>query len=465
MGNEWQQYRLGDITDWRSGGTPPKMNEKFWGGEIPWISASSMNGKRYSDSKLKVTELGLNSGTRLALTDSILLLVRGSILHQKIQVGIAEKDVSFNQDVKAITVKDDFIEPWYLLFWFMAKEQELLGLVENTGIGAGKLDTKILQNLIIDVPPVGERKRILTFAKSIEDKIENNRQTIQTLEQMAQALFKSWFVDFDPVIDNTIAAKNSIPEPFMARKEQRLQVLAQNQKKDRGANISSDEYRTLFPCELELTEDLGWVPKGWGVKQIKDFGSIICGKTPSKKDPDNFDGNIPFIKIPDMHGKVYPIRTADTLSEQGANTQLKKEIPAGSVCVSSIATVGKVVIAPFVSHTNQQINTIVPFSLKLTPYIYLSMLELEKVFHDLGSGGSATLNMNTSVFSKIKLLMPSEKALSKFHSQVEGYFSKILSLEESNLALVSLRDSLLPKLIFGELHIPEAQQQLSTALA
>ncbi|MCD4654316.1 restriction endonuclease subunit S [bacterium] len=86
MVNSWKRYRLGEIAEWSSGGTPSKSEEKYWSGHIPWISESSMNGNRYRDSKHKVTELGLNSGTRLAVKDSILILVRGSILHQKIQV-------------------------------------------------------------------------------------------------------------------------------------------------------------------------------------------------------------------------------------------------------------------------------------------------------------------------------------------------------------------------------------------
>jgi len=188
MGSDWLQYRLGDIAEWSSGGTPPKSNEAFWGGNIPWISASSMGGNRYRDSRLKVTELGLKSGTKLAPAESILLLVRGSILHQKIRVGIAERDVAFNQDVKALKVKTGILEPWYLLFWFMSKESELLGLVENTGIGAGKLDTKILQDLVVDVPPLKERENILSFVKALDDKIEINRRMNETLESMAQGV-------------------------------------------------------------------------------------------------------------------------------------------------------------------------------------------------------------------------------------------------------------------------------------
>ncbi|HZK61346.1 MAG TPA: restriction endonuclease subunit S, partial [Anaerovoracaceae bacterium] len=187
MSADWKEYRLGDITEWASGGTPSKQNAEFWDGTIPWISASSMGSNRYNESNLKITQDGLKAGSRLAKKDSILLLVRGSTLHQRIPVGIATSDVSFNQDVKAITAKKDFIEPWYLLFWFMAKEKDLLNMVENTGIGAGKLDTKRLQDMLIKIPSDVERNRICRFAKALDDKLLLNRQINQTLESMAQA--------------------------------------------------------------------------------------------------------------------------------------------------------------------------------------------------------------------------------------------------------------------------------------
>ena len=133
------------------------------------------------------------------------------MLHKAIPVGIAERDVAFNQDVKALSVDEEILNPWFLLFWFMSKEYDFLEMVENTGIGAGKFDTRQLQNLKIRIPPQIERERIVTFAKALDDKIELNRRMNATLEGMAQALFKSWFVDFDPVWDSAILAGNPIP--------------------------------------------------------------------------------------------------------------------------------------------------------------------------------------------------------------------------------------------------------------
>ena len=117
MSSEWKAFALGEVTEWISGGTPKKDVLDYWNGDIPWISASSMQGTRFSDSDLKITSLGLKNGSRLAVKDSILLLVRGSALHNKIPVGIASRDVAFNQDVKAILPKEKHLSHLYLLFW------------------------------------------------------------------------------------------------------------------------------------------------------------------------------------------------------------------------------------------------------------------------------------------------------------------------------------------------------------
>jgi type I restriction enzyme S subunit len=210
---------------------------------------------------------------------------------------------------------------------------------------------------------------------------------------------------------------------------------------------------------------MGWVPEGWATAPLSEFGSIVCGKTPSKSNAENFGGEIPFIKIPDMHTEMFVVRTTDYLSETGAATQHKKSIPRGGVCVSCIATVGKVVITTQESHTNQQINSIVPNQDWMTPYLYFYMLTLNKLFHDLASGGSATLNMNTGVFSKIRIIKPYDSILEEFSNMTAGMTKKI----ETNLleieTLTNLRDTLLPKLLSGQIRIPDAEAMVEQAAA
>lgn len=300
MGSKWETVRLGDLTKWSSGGTPNKSEDSYWNGTIPWISASSMEGHLYSDSKLKITEDGLINGSRLAPANSILLLVRGSILHQKIQVGLATKAVAFNQDVKCLIVNNDMIDPWYLLLWFKAKEQDLLKIVESTGIGAGKLDTKLLMDYPVEIPPKEIKEYIRFFGKAIFDKTTLNENINYNLEKMSQTLFKSWFVDFDPVIDNALDAGNPIPEALQARAELRQKVRNSADFKPLPAEI-----RSLFPSEFEETE-LGWVPKTWTISNLGKEFNITMGQSPSGSTYNEDRVGLPFFQGKTDFGFRFP---------------------------------------------------------------------------------------------------------------------------------------------------------------
>ncbi|GJN61983.1 restriction endonuclease subunit S [Elizabethkingia anophelis] len=177
---DWKTVKLGDITSWSSGGTPSKENPSFWNGEIPWISASSMRGLVYSDSELKITEAGLLKGSKLAKKGSLLILVRGSMLFNKIPIGIVSKNVAFNQDVKSIVVNEQSSSE-YILYWFLAFEPTILNIVSGTGIGAGKLDLKDLKDLDVNIPNLIEQKKISAFLSLIESRIETQRKIIEGL--------------------------------------------------------------------------------------------------------------------------------------------------------------------------------------------------------------------------------------------------------------------------------------------
>ncbi|MFQ5598732.1 MAG: restriction endonuclease subunit S, partial [Nitrospiria bacterium] len=139
------------------------------------------------------------------------------------------------------------------------------------------------------------------------------------------------------------------------------------------------------------------------------------------------------------------------------------EITKGSVCVSCIATVGQVVIASEECHTNQQINSIVPANKEHSSYLYFCMLGKKKALHDLASGGSATLNLNTGSFSKVPLICPGDKSLSAFSRVVESMFESILENDRQSKVLSEIRDTLLPKLLSGEIVIKNTQSTEETA--
>jgi len=234
---------------------------------------------------------------------------------------------------------------------------------------------------------------------------------------MAQVLFKSWFVDF---------------EPF------------------RGQG----------------TEDspLGPIPRGWEVAQIENLGDVICGKTPPTRDADNYEGHIPFITIPDMHDKVFVTQTGGYLTEKGAKTQPKKLLPKHAVCVSCIATPGLVALTSQPSHTNQQINSIICND-SISPFwCYLAMINLRHEIITGGAGGSATLNLNKNEFSKLQAIKPSQAVMWEFHQIVEPFFSRILSNELEDIKLADIRDTLLPKLLSGEIRVKDAEKFVEKAI-
>lgn len=297
-------------------------------------------------------------------------------------------------------------------FLYYLLSQDLFFAYVMSGANGSKMprgDKQQIMNWEIEIPSEKEdQRRIASILSSLDRKIELNNKINADLEEMAQAIFKNWFVDFEPFKD--------------------------------GKFVDSE---------------LGMIPEGWKVGCLGDMGNIVCGKTPSKSNSNYYGGDIPFIKIPDMHGNVFVENSEDRLTEEGSLSQIKKLIPPYSLMVSCIATVGLVSINTKSSHTNQQINTVIPHNKSALFYLYQHMKNNEEFLKNMGRGGTTTLNVNTRSFSNIRLLIPSEIALEQFHRVVEGLFKKIeLNLHESR-TLSLLRDTLLPRLMSGELEVPE----------
>ncbi|WP_112979029.1 restriction endonuclease subunit S [Escherichia coli] len=447
------KIRLGDLTKWSSGGTPNKSEDSYWNGTIPWISASSMEGHLYSDSKLKITEDGLINGSRLAPANSILLLVRGSILHQKIQVGLATKAVAFNQDVKCLIVNNDMIDPWYLLLWFKAKEQDLLKIVESTGIGAGKLDTKLLMDYPVEIPPKEIKEYIRFLGKAIFDKITLNENINYNLEKMSQTLFKSWFVDFDPVIDNALDAGNPIPEALQSRAELRQKVRNCADFKPLPAEI-----RSLFPSEFEETE-LGWVPKGWHYKNAEEIATISIGKTPPRTQKECFcdkkDSNYAWVSIKDLGNcSVFIKDSSEYLTSDAVNSYNVKIVPKDAVLLSFKLTIGRIAIAEDILTTNEAIAHFYNMKHGINKeylYSYLKIFD----YNSLGSTSSIATAINSKIIRKIPVLVPDGDILEKYKKTTDIIFQKIKFNNGNICNLTALRDTLLPKLISGELSLED----------
>lgn len=255
----------------------------------------------------------------------------------------------------------------------------------NVGSAVPSLTTKILNDIQIPLPPLERQKEIAEILSSFDDKIDFLYRQNRTLESLAQTLFRHYFID--------------------------------NAKEE------------------------------WEEKLLSDFGTIVCGKTPSKNNKSYYGGNYPFIKIPDMHGNIFVFSTADTLTQEGADSQKNKILPPLSICVSCIATVGLVSMNATEAQTNQQINSIIPHKPHYRYYLFLYLQSLYDELHALASGGTATLNLNTGDFSKIKIPMPSDEELLGFHNKIELIFDKIFRNMFSQQKILFLSKKLLRELI------------------
>lgn len=353
------------------------------------------------------------------------------------------------------------LDPHFFLYQYLSPTFQ--GFLHSRTIHGSTVDRIALKDFPdfeIDLPPLTVQRQIAKVMLDLDAKIDLNRRINQTLEAMAQAIFKSWFVDFDPV-KAKIAAIEQGEDPLRAA------MRAISGKTDAELDQMPREHHNqlaataaLFPDEMQESE-LGEIPKGWSFRQIAEFGEVVCGKTPAKSNPDYFGSGTPFIKIPDMHNNVYVTQSSEQLTVQGVASQPKKTIPPGSICVSCIATVGKVVLIHEPSQTNQQINSIIPRRPEYSFYLYFQMLEKQQVFLDLASGGSATLNMNTSIFSKVETLLPDDGVITKFSELVMPVFSQILANQKQADNLAGLRDTLLPKLLSGELSVVDLDKEVA----
>ena len=416
MSSEWRATTLGEVSTWASGGTPKKDEPTYWGGDIPWISANSMHATRFFESDLTLTEAGLKNGSRLASKDTVLLLVRGSALHSRMPVGIALRNLAFNQDVKAITAKTNQIRPWYLLYWLMGNEKFILdSVVEFTGIGAGKLDTKRMQGLDLLLPPLAVQDEILESVKSIDDRITLLRETNTTLEAIAQALFKSWFVDFDPVH----AKMQGRPPEGM-----------------------DEATAALFPDSFEESA-LGDVPKGWATGKLADIASLKGGKMLDKTSFSDSGANPVF-------GGAGVMGFSDLSNSEGFVITVGR---VGAYCGQYFWHQGR-------AWVNNNASLVSPINPDDSCWLFLW---LKNVDMDLIKKGAAQPFVSNGDISDLKIVLPPSLVVEKFVQLVEPIFQKLSLIREKTQSLEVLRDTLLPRLISGQILISGVQIEAKAA--
>ncbi|EAQ1380984.1 restriction endonuclease subunit S, partial [Salmonella enterica] len=268
--------------------------------------------------------------------------------------------------------------------------------------------------------------------------------------QISQTLFKSWFVDFDPVIDNALDAGNPIPEALQSRAELRQKIRNSADFKPLPADI-----RALFPAEFEETE-LGWMPKGWITTSFNDLIELIGGGTPKTSVEEFWNGDIPWFSVVDAPSEsdVYVLTTEKKITIEGLNNSSAKLLRKGTTIISARGTVGKCAMVAVPMAMNQSCYGVIGKNNISDEYIYFQLKNAVQTLQQMGHG-SVFNTITRDTFKNIKVPFCNEELTNSYSLLVKNYFSKILNNNYQNIALTNLRDTLLPKLISGELSLED----------
>lgn len=331
-------------------------------------------------------------------------------------------------DVAIVRTNPELLDPLYCSYFLNSPQT----LAEVSALTVGTTRTRIkrtdLASLEIALPSLPIQKSIAALLRVFDDRITLLRETNVTLEAIAQALFKSWFVDFDPV---------------RAKME------------GRAPQGMDEATAALFPDSFEETE-LGLVPRGWMPRTFRETIDIIGGGTPKTSNPDFWNGNIPWFSVVDAPAAtdVFVIDTEKHITEAGLNGSSTKLLPAGTTIISARGTVGRLALTGCPMAMNQSC-----YGLRgAAGDDYFTFFSTTRLVQQLQqkAHGSVFDTITQETFSGVHLNYPNAEVITAFDSAVEPLMLRIRQNLIQAQSLSILRDTLLPRLISGQLRLLEA---------
>lgn len=462
--SKYQEYSLEELITYISRGITPKYTEEVNN------SAIIINQKCIRDFQINFEPSRRNNLTQRIISEEKKVKLF-DILVNSTGVGTLGRVAQFLDDkIKEIIsvdthvtiVRPDIkkINPLFLGYLVKSKQSE----IESFGIGSTgqtELSRDALKSIRFNVPTDRNRqKEIAEFFLQIDKKIQLNTQINQTLEQIAQALFKSWFVDFDPVRAKVQALSDGLSleqaelaamQAISGKTHEELTALSQTQP-DCYSELA--ETAKAFPCEIVEVDGVE-VPKGWEYKPADELFDIGIGKTPPRKETEWFSTNpddMQWISIKDMgNSGVFITESSEFLTNQAVDKFNIRKIPENTVLLSFKLTIGRVSITTSETTTNEAIAhfKITDKSFLTTEYLYLFFQQFD--FNSLGSTSSIATAVNSKTIKGIEILIPNEELIKVFQMKINNIFIQIKNLTKENKNLVETRDLLLPKLLNGEI--------------
>lgn len=402
---EWKITNIGSLCDRVcSGGTPKSTNNAYYNGNIPWLNTKEVNFNRIYDTEKNITQLGLeNSSAKWISENSVIVAMYGATAGK---VAITKIPITTNQACCNLSINSEIADYNFVYYFLCSKFYELSSLAN--GGAQQNLNAQIIKDFPIKIPVnLSDQRKIAGILSALDSKIENNNKINANLETQAEALFKSWFVDFTPFKD----------QPF-------------------------------------VDSELGPIPQGWKVGKLGDIGEIVGGSTPSKSKPEYYTTHgIAWLTPKDLSTSKakFTSRGEIDITDEGYNSTSTKLMPRGSVLFSSRAPIGYLTIAKNEICTNQGFKSLVPNGAG-TGFIYYTLRHLTPQIENRATG-STFKEASATLMRSVETIVPPTSILNKFEELLRPILQFQEKKEEENQRLATLRDTLLPKLMSGEIKL------------
>ncbi|MED4311759.1 restriction endonuclease subunit S [Heyndrickxia coagulans] len=406
--NEWKEYRFSELVEIIGGGTPKTNVEKYWNGDIPWLSVKDFNSdnrKIYYTEKT-ITKEGLkNSSTNLLEEGDLIISARGTV-GALAQLG---RPMAFNQSCYGLKAKkitsNDFI--YYLLKYKIREiKQNIHGSVFDT------ITRNTFDVLTAKIPNIKEQKAIANILSTLDEKIETNNQINEKLEEMAQALFKHWFVDFE--------FPNENGEPY---------------KSSGGEMVESE---------------LGMIPKGWEVSSLDKIADYLNGLPMQKYRPKEDELSLPVLKIKELRNGE-PDINSDRCS---ANIEDKYIINDGDIIFSWSGTLMIDIWCGGKCGLNQHLFKVTSQKYNKWFYYFWIKRHLDRFINIANSKATTMGHIKRKDLTDSKVLIPTSNVYEKANEILGTIINDIINLKIESKKLKAVRDILLPKLMSGEIRVP-----------
>lgn len=403
---EWKEVRLGDVcTRVCSGGTPKSTNLSYYGGEIPWLNTKEIDFNRIYSTEKTITDSGLNnSSAKWIVPNTVTVAMYGATAGKSC---IVKVPMTTNQACCNLTINDE-VADYEFVYYSLKNDYTTLASLANGG-AQQNLNAQIIKDYVLKMPSLADQRRITSILSSLDRKIELNNKINADLEEMAQAIFKNWFVDFEPFKD--------------------------------GKFVDSE---------------LGMIPEGWKVGTIGDIVEFQNGFTFSSKDFSE-NGEYKIITIKSVQDGCLVTEGSSKVTEYPTKMPAYCKLQSGDILLSLTGNVGRCCL---VTETNLLLNQRVA-KIKAKEcydnsfsYALFRLKETKELLISI-SRGTAQANLSPVEASKLPMVIPSEDARKSFSMISDSIMNKIISIHIENSRISLLRDTLLPRLMSGELEVPE----------